>query len=212
MYQGIDNTVTRSPYNFTRARATWVLLSFAVIYVQLAIFLPNGWLAEVMRCVQITLSFIVLLGYWRPATTCFFVVGRWPEKHNVIALGIEVSWFSIFCNSGWALFYRLSGQQSWMINNDFYTAWTATSAFAATMHIFAPNMFGTGLPSLDKRRFGAAGIFGLILVLIVGFWRPDLTWLANWMHDYISEPDWLLRGLFSRLTYPLELIGLSPSR
>ena len=82
-----------------------------------------------------------------------------------------------------------------MINNDFYTAWTAASSLAATMHIFAPNMFGQGLPELDRRRFVAAGALGAGLMLVVGIIRPDLSWIADLMRVYLSEPEWMLRGL-----------------
>lgn len=169
------------------------------MYVQLAVLLPNGWLAEVMRCIQMTTSFMVLTGYFGRAWSCFFVVGRWPEKHNVIALGIELSWFAIFCNSAWAIVHRLSGQPGWMINNDYYTAWSALSAFAATLHIFAPNIIGPALSKLDQVRFGATALLGLVLVVVVGFWRPDLSPVAEWLHSVMDEPDWMKRGIFSVL-------------
>jgi hypothetical protein len=190
-----DDCAERSFYNLARARMTWALALATLGYIGLAILLPNGWLSEVMRCIQLTTSFMVLTGYFNRACSCFFVVGRWPEKHNVIALGIELSWFSIFCNSAWAIFYRLSGQQSWMINNDYYTAWSALSAFAATLHIFAPNIMGPALPKLDRIRFGLTGALGFGLICIVGFWRPDLSPYATWLHSLMDEPEWMKRGL-----------------
>jgi hypothetical protein len=195
MYDGIDDTVVRSPINLLRSRATRASVLVFFVYSQLALILPDGWVAEFMKCVQMTLAFIVVLGYWRPATVCFFVVGRWPEKHNVIALGIEISWFSLFVHSAWSLLYRLSGQQAWMVNNDIYTAWTVASSFAATLHIFAPNMMGQGLPTLDKRKFAAAGALGSLLAVLVGFWRPDLRFVADWMHEHLMSPEWAQRGL-----------------
>lgn len=194
-----DDAAEKTFHNFIRARITWALAFATLLYIQLSVLLPNGWLSEVMRCVQLTTSFMVLTGYFSRAFSCFFVVGRWPEKHNVIALGIELSWFAIFCNSAWALIYRLAGQPSWMVNNDYYTAWSALSAFAATLHIFAPNIMGPAMPKLDQVRFGATAVLGVVLVVVVGFWRPDLGPVAEWLHSVMDEPDWAKRGLLQVL-------------
>jgi hypothetical protein len=82
-----------------------------------------------------------------------------------------------------------------MINNDYYTAWSALSAFAATLHIFAPNIMGPALPKLDRLRFGLTGALGFGLICVVGFWRPDLSPFADWLHSVLDEPEWMKRGL-----------------
>lgn len=184
--------------------ALWAIVS----YIYMGSVLSAGWLAEVCRCCQVTLSFIVLMGYWRAATACFFIVGRWPQKQKVIALGIWLSWFSIWCNASWAILFRLSGQPSWMLNNDFYTAWTAVSSFAAALHILAPNLIGPNMPEMDRAKYGSVAALGFTLAIVVGVWRPDLSPIAEFFHVLIMEPhqigEWL-RGLALFAASPFEV-------
>lgn len=200
-----DDYTDRTILNLFRSRMTRLLLAAFVLYAQLSIWLPAGWLNEAMRCCQATLSFMVLTGYWRRASVCFFVAGRWPETHNVVALGIWISWFSIFVNATWAVVYRLAGQPAWMLNNDYYTAWTMASSFAACLHVFAPNLIGPDLPKMDKIRFAVTGMVGLTMLLVVGIWRPDLSGFAEWMHEHLAEPDWMVNGLWNTIHNPSKV-------
>lgn len=190
-----DISIPRTTVGFFTSRFTKIIFILINLYVFLAILLPAMWLAEVVRCIQITLSAVVVMGYWKPGTRCFYVSGRWPEKSSVVALGILVSWGSICASASWGLLWRLAGQPPWMVNNDFWTTWTAASSFAASLHIIAPNMVGVGIPEMDRRRYKWASAIGVVLVVVIGFWRPDLSGVAEEVRQWLDEPVWARDGL-----------------
>jgi hypothetical protein len=166
---------------------TLVLLTVICAYLTSARILSNEKTAEVWRILQISLSFMVCVAYWRNAMSCFLVVGKWPDKVSLIALGIVMSWASVCSNGLWGMFWRLSGQPGWMVNNDFYQSWVMFNCVAAGLHIISPNLLGHGVPNTDRARL--AGAFGLAFVLImaVSVLKPDMAPLSEALRPYLES-------------------------
>jgi hypothetical protein len=148
--------------------------------------MSNEKTAEVWRILQISMSMMVCVAYWNRAMSCFTVVGRWPEKVPLIALGIVMSWASVCSNGLWGMFWRLSGQPAWMVNNDFYQSWVMFNCIAAGLHIIAPNLLGQDVPNVDRARL--AGAFGIAFafILAVSILRPDLAPLSEAIRPYLE--------------------------
>lgn len=170
-----------------RARMTWVVVGILLIYLESATILSNSQSAEVWRSLQISLSAMVCVAYARRAGRCFTVVGRWPERIELISLGIVLSWASVFCNGAWGVFWRLSGQPEWMVNNDLYQSWVMFNCIAAGLHILAPNLVGQGVPVLDRVRLGAAFGVAMALIAILAVARPDLRPYADFLKEFVAE-------------------------
>lgn len=170
-----------------RARMTWVMLAITFIYLESAYLLTGSQSAEVWRSLQISLSAIVCVAYARRAGRCFTTVGRWPERIELISLGIVLCWASVFCNGAWGVFWRLSGQPAWMVNNDLYQSWVMFNCIAAGLHILAPNLVGQGVPVLDRVRLGAAFGAALALIAVLAVAQPDLSPYADFLKGYVAE-------------------------
>ena len=173
---------------FANARMTWVLAALIVLYIQTAQLLTNNQSAEVWRCLQISLSFMVIFAYGRQAWGCFQIPdGGWPNKVQLISLGIVLSWGSVFCNGAWGMFWRLSGQPMWMVNNDLYQSWVMFNCIAASLHIIAPNLIGAGVPTIDRVRLGSAFGIAAALVTVITLTRPDLTDWSEAVRPYLES-------------------------
>lgn len=170
-----------------RARMTWVMFAIIVLYLESAHILTSAQSAEVWRSLQISLSAMVCVAYARRAGRCFTVVGRWPERIELISLGIVLSWASVFCNGAWGVFWRLSGQPEWMVNNYLYQSWVMFNCIAAGLHILAPNLLGQGVPVLDRVRLGAAFGAAMALIAILAVARPDLRPYADILKEFVAE-------------------------
>lgn len=170
-----------------RARMTWVMLAIIAMYLESAHVLNNSQSAEVWRSLQISLSAMVCVAYARRAGRCFTVVGKWPERIELISLGIVLSWASVFCNGAWGVFWRLSGQPEWMVNNDLYQSWVMFNCIAAGLHILAPNLMGQGVPVLDRVRLGAAFGAAMALIAVLAVARPDLRPYADILKEFVAE-------------------------
>jgi hypothetical protein len=165
---------------------TIVLVSVICAYLVSARIMSNEKTAEVWRILQISMSMMVCVAYWNRAMSCFTVVGQWPEKVPLIALGIVMSWASVCSNGLWGMFWRLSGQPAWMVNNDFYQSWVMFNCIAAGLHIIAPNLLGQDVPTVDRARL--AGAFGIAFafILAVSLIKPDLAPLSEAIRPYLE--------------------------
>lgn len=165
---------------------TWVMMAVITVYVQSAHALSNSQSAEVWRCLQMSLSFMVMFAYANQAGECFTTVGAWPNKVQLISLGIVMSWMSVFFNGAWGTFWRLSGQPPWMVNNDLYQSWVMFNCVAASLHILAPNLIGAGVPTIDRVRLGSAFALAGLLIALLSIVRPDLSEWSEVVRPYFE--------------------------
>jgi hypothetical protein len=168
---------------------TLVLLSVVTVYLVSARILTNEKTAEVWRILQISLSFMVCVAYFNRAMACFRVIGDWPTRTELISLGIVMSWMSVCFNGLWGMFWRLSGQPAWMVNNDLYQSWVMFNCMAAGLHIIAPNLLGQGVPNTDRARLTGAFGIAFALILVVSVVKPDLTPYSEAIRPYLESTN-----------------------
>src|SRR4051812_21013233 len=169
------------------APMTAVVMIAAVIYIVIAFLAPGRPLAGSLRIVQMSLAVAVVYAYWANAKKCF-ITPTWPAPENLIALGIVLSWLSIFINGVWSILWRLSHQPAWMVNNDLYSSWVVLNVIAATLHVVAANMVGFGVPRADRLRLGLAWAFSLVLIAALVWFRPDMTAFTDQLRGWVEEP------------------------
>lgn len=181
--------------HFLQSRLTWCLAAVIAIYGGLSVYYPIGPLTEVFRVLQMSFALTVVIAYFRNAFNCFFYVGRWPPREDLISLGICAAWASVAANGAWGLLWRLSGQPVWMMNNDWFNSWIALNSCAAVLHILAPNLLGRDVPRLQRGSLIGLWLLTFTAIALVTIARPDAEGLTDYLRVMMEEPEWSMRSV-----------------
>lgn len=162
-----------------------LIASFALYYlfVRMTPIIPRG---EGIRAVFFVLSGWGIFAYWRPFRQAMFTPG-WPSGPYLYAVMIFLFCAGINLNCSVGLFWRLSGQPAYLINNAIFDMWVVICAWALVISITVPDLFGKDVPPRDKIQLGAVWVAMFAAVMYLTLVRPDLSPLAEIVRPYIDS-------------------------
>lgn len=163
----------------------WSILGALAVYYALVKGVPIRSRGEGLRAVFLVLSGWGMFTYWRPFYRALLTKGRPPDSLLYAVMG----W--LFCaaatlNCAMGLFWRLSGQPAFLINNAVFDAWVVLGIGALLIAVTVPDLFGKDVPPRDKVRLGGAWLAMFILVAWLVLARPDLDPLADLVRPYLD--------------------------
>ena len=176
-----------------RFRAFWSLVLVIIVYLVFAKVTPIRPRGESIRAILLVLSGWGMFAYWRPFKIAIRSEG-WPVGEYWMAVAVFLVCAAINFNCAVAIFWRLAGQPAFLVNNAVYDFWIVLGIVALAIIISVPNLFGKGVPPVDKIQLGAAWLCMFLLVSYLVVVRPNLDPLADavrpWLDSgYNYDPD-----------------------
>lgn len=172
--------------NIVTNPVTWTVAVLTVLYAASAHLAPVRLLSEAWIVALIVAASSVMIAVGPVALRCFTSKG-WPHPDDAVGLGMFMTAFGMFWLGLWSLFYRLSGQSSWVINNDLYNAWRPFVIAGMLTKVTAIGVFGGHVPRGYKVRYGLILLLAAALILLLMWTRPDLRPAADWLRPYLEE-------------------------
>lgn len=176
-----------------RFRVFWALVLVVLAYVVFAKVTPIRPRGESIRAILLVLSGWGMFAYWRPFRLAVRSEG-WPSGEYWYAVAVFLICAAINLNCAVAIFWRLAGQPAFIVNNALYDFWIVLGIVSLAIVISVPNLFGKGVPPIDKIQLGAAWLCMFLLVSYLVVVRPNLDPLADavrpWLDNgYNYDPD-----------------------
>jgi hypothetical protein len=176
-----------------RFRAFWSLVLVIIVYLVFARVTPIRPRGESIRAILLVLSGWGMFAYWRPFKMAILSDG-WPDAPGWYAIAIFGICAAINFNCAVAIFWRLAGQPAFLVNNAVYDFWIVLAIVVFAILVSVPNLFGKGVPPLDRIQLGSAWMVMFLLVSYLVLVRPNLDPLADavrpWLDNgYNYEPD-----------------------
>lgn len=165
---------------------TWTVAVLTVLYAASAHFAPVRLLSEAWIIGLIVAASSVMIAVGPVALRCFTSRG-WPHPDDAVGLGMFLTAFGMFWLGLWSLFWRLSGQLPWVVNNDLYNAWRPFVIAGMLTKVTAIGVFGGHVPRGYKVRYGLILLLAAALILLLMWTRPDLRPAADWLRPYLEE-------------------------
>ena len=169
-----------------RFRAFWCLLIAVVGYIVFTKITPIRPRGEAIRAIPLVLSGWGIFAYW-PSFKLAMRSEGWPLPEYRMSIFIFLICAALNLNCAVALFWRLSGQPAFLINNSLYDFWIVLAGIALTVAISVPNLFGKGVPPLDRVQLGAAWTAMFLLVSYLVLARPNLDPLADLVRPWLDN-------------------------
>lgn len=172
--------------NFVTNPVAWTLAALVALYAMSAHLAPVRVLSEAWIIALIVASSSVMIAVGPVALRCFTSRG-WPHPDDAVGLGMFLTAFGMFWLGLWSLFWRLSGQSAWVVNNDLYNAWRPFVIAGMLTKVTAIGVFGGHVPRGYKVRYGLILLLAAALILLLALTRPDLRPIADWLRPYLEE-------------------------
>lgn len=169
-----------------RYRAFWSLILILVVYTLFVKVTPIRPRGDGLRAVFLVLSGWGVFAYWRPFKRAMATEG-WPDGPLRYAVMIFLFCAAINLNAATGLFWRLAGQPAYLINNAIFDFWVVLGSLGLLIAVTVPNLFGKGVPPLDKLQLGAVWLTMFALVAYLTLVRPDLEPVAQAVRPYLDS-------------------------
>ena len=175
-------------------KTAWLLGMAFAAYILLVFITPYGARGAAIRGIFLVLSGWGMFAYWRPFWNAASKRGR-AGGADLYAIMVWLFCASVNVNISNALFWRLSSQPYFLINNSFFDFWIVLGIIALAIAISVPDLFGKDVPPRDKIQLGAVWLVMFVLVLYLVTVQPDLRPFAEMVrplydsgHSY-GDPD-----------------------
>lgn len=169
-----------------RYRALMVLVTVVLVYASMVYTIPIRPRGDSLRAIFLILSGWGMFAYWRPFRRAMMTEG-WPSGPYLYATMIWLFCAGLNLNCAFGLFWRLSGQPAFLVNNPFFDIWVVMGCIALAIAVTVPDLFGKDVPPRDKLQLGAIWSIMLILVVYATLVRPDLSGLADVLRPYLDH-------------------------
>lgn len=174
--------------------AAWALASLGLAYWALAWATPYRPLNEMVIALATGFCAVGSISYF-PAALRVLMMPRWPERDERAVLAVWIIMFSVAVNALWSVFWRLSGQPPYLVNNALYDGWRIGIIVGIGALVQGPNLFGRGVTASGRATLALAWAVAIGIVLYLTIVSPDLDWLADrarpWLDNgvgYGAEP------------------------
>lgn len=176
-----------------RFRLLWAFIGGTLAYALLVKVAPIRPRGDGLRAVFLVLSGWGMVTYWRPFRRALTWEG-WPPPSLLYAVMAWLICTAININCTMGLFWRLSGQPAFLINNPVFDFWVVLGIMALLIAVTVPDLFGKDVPPRDKIQIGSVWLMMFALVCYLTLVRPDLDPLADtirpWLDSgYEYQPD-----------------------
>ena len=172
--------------HFVTNPVAWAAVLLVAIYSLFGHAAPVRMFTEILIVAQIMASAWAMIAVGGVALRCFISPG-WPHPDSMVGLGMFLTALGVNWNGAWALFYRLSGQAAWLINNDYYNAWRPIIIAGLVIKVGAIGIFGGHVPRGYKVRHGVFLFLAVLLILLLVLTSPNLRPIAEWLRPYLEE-------------------------
>lgn len=167
-------------------RTAWHLGIAISAYLILVFTTPYGPRGTALRGIFLILSGWGMFAYWRPFWTALSKKGP-ADGSDLYAIMVWLFCASVFVNITNALFWRLSGQPYFLINNAFFDFWIVLGILSLTLAVTVPDLFGKDVPPRDKIQLGTAWLVLSVLVFYLVTVQPDLRPLAELVRPFYDS-------------------------
>lgn len=171
---------------FLTNRLTWVSTAYVAIFIFFAWLEPTSTVAEASRASATALGLIGMVTFAEAAVRAY-KAHRWPNPDLIASLGLFVFCTGVGTGGLFQILWRLSGFDTVIVNNDFYSFTVSLIAMGLFVLVATPNVIGRGVPKWTRVRIGAAWVVALALVVGLVTLSPDLRPLANLLRPYLAE-------------------------
>lgn len=162
------------------------LSAVATLYFAIAWATPYKPLNEILVAVTSGVCAVGAISF-TPAALRILFAPTWPDRDERATLALWIIMTSVATNSVWALWWRLSDQPAFLVNNALYDGWRLGLALGIMVLVQAPNLIGRGVPALSRASYALAWSAAIALVLYLAIAKPDLDWLATKARPYLDN-------------------------
>ncbi|QRE72946.1 hypothetical protein [Methylobacterium aquaticum] len=112
---------------------------------------------------------------------------HWPERDQRAVLTVWLIMFLVAVNALWSVFWRLSGQPSYLVNNVLYDGCRIGIIVGIGALVQGPNLFGRGVTPAGRWTLALAWVVAVGIVLYLTIVSPDLDWLAAAVQPWLEN-------------------------
>lgn len=164
----------------------WAMVSLGLAYWALAWATPYRPLNEMIIAVATGFCAVGSISYL-PAALRVLLAPHWPERDQRAVLAVWLIMFSVAVNALWSVFWRLSGQPSYLVNNALYDGWRIGIIVGIGALVQGPNLFGRGVTPAGRWTLALAWAVAIGIVLYLTIVNPDLDWLAAAVRPWLDN-------------------------
>lgn len=166
--------------------ALLALSAVAAVYFGIAWATPYQPLNEILVAAACGICAVGAIGF-TPAALRILFAPTWPDRNERATIAIWIIVTSAAVNTVWSLWWRLSDQPAFLVNNALYDGWRLGLAIGIVVLVQAPNLVGRGVPVLSRTSYVMAWTAAVALVLYLAIVKPELGWLAERARPYLDN-------------------------
>ena len=171
-----------------RFRALWTLLAILFAYAVLVRLTPIRPRSDGLRAMFFVLSGWGMVAYWRPFRRTMATEG-WPPGSLLFGTALFLFCVAVNVNTATGLFWRLSGQPAFLVNNAVFDVWIVLGIVALLIAVTTPDLFGRDVPPRDRIQLGTVWAVMFVLTAYLALARPNLDRLAETVRPWLDSGE-----------------------
>ena len=170
-----------------RSHHFYVDVTLAALFWTVAPLMQVSFVLLLTNSFVLSASTAVAVAYLPAAWEAVRGIGDPDTQH--IRLGIVYHWAFTALWRIWSLFWIMSGQPPWMVNNYLVAFLQAGVVLGAGYHLTSVNAFGTDKPGRKWLVVGAVSGVAMFVAVCLAAFSPDTRFLAEAIRPYVPGAE-----------------------